>query len=63
MTSYNPNDITFNQCCRLGDFCKYAYAGWTCTEAYNNTLYAKYACPYNTLMCGVNDTYTITTLG
>ena len=39
------------------DFSKYSYDGWTCTEAYNNTIYAKYACPFNTALCGTTDYY------
>lgn len=61
VTSYNSSNSSFSQCSYVTDFSKYTYEGWTCTEAYNNTIYAKYACPYNTKLCGVNDTYTLST--
>ena len=38
-------------------------SAWLCTAPYNNTIYAKYACPYNTLVCGTQDTFALTQIG
>ncbi|CDW78894.1 UNKNOWN [Stylonychia lemnae] len=43
--------------------CKDASTGWSCTEFYNNTLYAKYVCPFNSVTCGSTDTYNLTEVG
>ena len=63
VTAYDNTDTSFSQCCLEGEYCKYTYEGWTCTEAYNNTLYAKYACPFVTTLCGDQDVIDIADVG
>lgn len=63
MTTYTKTDTTYNSCCLSTDTCKDSSLGWSCSSFYNNTLYAKYNCPFNTAVCGANDAYTIEKVG
>ena len=47
----------------LNEDCKDGNANWTCTENYNNTLYSKYACPFNSAKCGSSDNFTLDGIG
>ena len=59
VTSYSGSTTTYNQCCNLTSECKDTSEAWTCTSPYNNTLYAKYACPFNIYGCGSTDSFTL----
>ena len=47
----------------LDEECQSASPSWSCTHPYNNTLYAKYLCPFNNQTCGSNDTYNMNKVG
>ena len=50
-------------CCST-DNCSYTtLSNWTCTNTYNNSLYAKFVCPFSKSVCGLNDTYSLTDIG
>ncbi len=63
MTSYSRTDTLLNRCCLQEDACREASTGWTCTSYYNNTLYAKYACPFVNTTCGTTDSYALSKEG
>ena len=50
---YLGTDNTKSRCCLNTDECRETYATWTCSSAYNNTVYSKYVCPYVPSQCGV----------
>ena len=54
-------DATKNRCCTQVDECREMYPSWACSTWYNNTVYAKYVCPYTPTICGLGkDTVTVT---
>eukprot|EP00347_Sterkiella_histriomuscorum_P014748 403359692 len=63
VSSYTKTDATYNSCCQLSENCKDASQGFACSSSYNNTLYAKYNCPFNTAVCGTNDTVVLEKVG
>ena len=36
---------------------------WSCTNVYNSSVYAKYACPFNAKTCGPNNTIELNKIG
>ena len=50
--SYDSGNSNYNLCFRQSDVdTRYSYPSWTCSNSYNNSLYANYMCPQQERIC------------
>ena len=54
---YDPSDTNYNICYGQNEISKYSDDQYICTNTYNNSLYATYACPQLESVCGKNGSY------